>query len=389
MTNATSRPLDVRLAQFIAQEMEAILAEWESFARTRIPAATTMSLIGLRDHAESMLRAISIDMYAAQTEPERETKAKGLALPLNSSETAATEHGALRHIDGFDLVQVASEFRALRAAVLRLWKVRRANDAQDIEDITRFNEGIDQALAESIAAYSWKIRESRDTFLAVLGHDLRGPLGALSNCVQLLQRPDIAQATSERMFHVATRSVESMSGLITDLLEYTRTRLGQGIKVVTKEGDFGAICLEVIEEARAGHPTRTFTYTRSGALTVLFDADRMRQVLGNLLNNAVQHGDASSRIDVDVSEERSYIRLAVANRGESIPAEALQVIFNPLVQVAKTNTEPHERQSTSMGLGLFIAMEIVKAHLGSVAVTSSPDTGTVFTVRLPKGGPAV
>lgn len=383
MTKGATQPPAIRLAQFITQNMDAILAEWEAFARTRIPAAATMTVLGLRDHAEMILRAIATDMDGAQTEAQRDTKSKGHAPPIDSKLTAAAEHGAARHIDGFDLVQLASEFRALRATVLRQWKERGAFDDRDIEDITRFNEGIDQALAESIAAYSSKINESRDTFLAVLGHDLRGPLGALSNCVELLHRPNLATPTRERMLHVAKRSIASMSGLITDLLEYTRTRLGQGIEVIGSEGDFGAFCMEVIEEARAGHPTRTFTHACPGTLTAVFDVDRMRQVLSNLLNNAVQHGDATSPVDLKIEDDGDHVRLSVSNRGEPIPADALQVIFNPLVQVARSSTEPHERPSTSMGLGLFIAQEIVEAHDGTIGVTSS-DAGTVFTVRLPK-----
>lgn len=383
MSNHVSLLPKVRLDAFIVQAIEPIMAEWEAFARTRIPAAATMSMVALRDHAELILRAVAADMASPQTESARSLKSKGLAASLDA-ETAATTHGALRHLDGFDLVQVASEYRALRAAVLRQWAEYRPPEVGDVEDITRFNEGIDQALAESIAAYSMKIDESRDTFLAVLGHDLRGPLSAISNCIELAQRPSLAAERRERMFHVAARSVASMNDLITDLLEYTKTRLGRGIEVVRTEGNFAAFCEEVVDEARVGHARRHFNYTSSGARAVLYDADRMRQVLSNLLNNAVQHGDPRSPVNVDVAEEDAEVRIAVSNRGVPIPSDALQVIFNPLVQVAKTTTELHERPSTSMGLGLFIALEIVKAHAGTIEVASTREAGTVFTVRLPK-----
>jgi len=114
---------------------------------------------------------------------------------------------------------------------------------------------------------------------------------------------------------------------------------------------------------------------------------RIHQVLINLLNNAVQHGDAGSPILLAVGPEHDTVRLVVQSRGAPIPPEALQVIFNPLVQVAKSTSEPHERPSTSLGLGLFIAREIVLAHGGSIEVSSSAETGTAFSVRLPVSRP--
>ena len=114
---------------------------------------------------------------------------------------------------------------------------------------------------------------------------------------------------------------------------------------------------------------------------------RIHQVLINLLNNAVQHGDAGSPILLAVGPEHDTVRLVVQSRGAPIPPEALQVIFNPLVQVAKSKSEPNERPSRSLGLGLFIAGEIVLAHGGSIEVSSSAETGTAFSVRLPVSRP--
>ncbi len=194
-----------RLQAFIQQNIGAILSEWEVFAKTRIPAAATMSVLEPRDHAGEMLLAIAEDIGRRQSETQREHKARGLADGANGRTTAASAHGAIRHLSGFDLIQVVSEFRALRAAVLRLWAAEGVWQPEDVEDLTRFSESIDQALAESVASYSAKIDESRDTFLAVLGHDLRGPLATLSNCVPTarrcrtnLRRPATASSTSRR-----------------------------------------------------------------------------------------------------------------------------------------------------------------------------------------------
>ena len=128
-----------RLASFIERNMDAILSEWEVFAKTRIPAAATMSVLELRDHAEEMLRAIAEDIGRPQSEAERDRKAKGLADSTEERTGAASAHGAIRHLSGFDLIQVVSEFRALRAAVLRLWQEEvGAGGPAHVEDLTRF-----------------------------------------------------------------------------------------------------------------------------------------------------------------------------------------------------------------------------------------------------------
>jgi len=146
------------------------------------------------------------------------------------------------------------------------------------------------------------------------------------------------------------------------------------------------LCAEILEEVRAAHPGVRIEYEGARELAAVFDRARIHQVLINLLNNAVQHGDAGSPIPLAVGQEHDTVRLVVQNRGAPIPPEAL-VIFNPLVQVAKSKSEPHERPSASLGLGLFIAREIVLAHGGSIEVSSSAETGTAFSVRLPVSRP--
>jgi hypothetical protein len=131
----------------------------------------------------------------------------------------------------------------------------------------------------------------------------------------------------------------------------------------------------------------SFEYAGGGELVADFDHARIRQVLNNLLNNAAQHGDASSTIVLALAQEADTVRLVVRNHGIPIPPEALQVIFHPLVRVAKSKSEPHERPSTSLGLGLFIAREIVLAHGGTIEVSSTTEAGTAFTIRLPINRP--
>ena len=243
---------------------------------------------------------------------------------------------------------------------------------------------MDKALAQSVQRYSSEVGASRDMFLAVLGHDLRGPLSGIDMSAMLLAKPDLADAARQQASARIKRASRDMKRLITDLLEYTRTRLGAGIPIEQATCDLGPVCEASLEDVRAGNPEQQFVQQLSGDLTVLADAGRMQQALSNLLSNAVQHGNRQSPVTLTADGEADAVFLRVSNSGDPIPADALQVIFEPLVQAPNANSEAHERSKTSLGLGLFIVREIVLAHGGTVVVESSAESGTIFTIRLPR-----
>lgn len=369
------------MASFIIEHMEEILTEWDSFARTLSPASATMDSLALRDHARQMLEAIAKDIGTRQSEDQKELKSKGLGPVFYGKETAAASHGALRFTVGFDLPELVAEFRALRATVLRLWVAgTRRGDPQTAYEMARFNEAIDQALAESIATYSEELGKSRDTFLAILGHDLRSPLAALAGMVQVVSTSDDAQQRAKALAS-GSRSVSYMSAMIRDLLEYTRTRLGKGIPISPGPANLEAVCHASVNEVSMGDPHLKLEFESSGDLDATFDITRMQQVFSNLLNNAAQHGKRGQPIRMSVRGDEDSMTVQVRNEGETISAEALQVIFDPLVQLDEERTES---TSTNLGLGLFIARQIVLAHGGTIEVESSPTGATTFTVALPR-----
>jgi signal transduction histidine kinase len=375
----------MRLSAFLAANLEPVLAEWETFARSTIPATGTMTTLAIRDHARQILLVIIADMESAQTESQRHLKSEGRA-PVTAGRSPADKHGSLRQLVGFDLNQLAAEFRALRATVLRLWAEKsRTAGPEELDEVSRFNEGIDQALAESIASYSEHVGTSRDTFLAMLGHDLRTPLGALAGSLEVLGRNGLTDAQRERTLQIGKRSVASISHMITDLLEYTRSRLGRGIEVLPHSGDLGDVCQYAIDEMRTAYPAGEFSGEMHGDLSANFDAGRIRQMLINLLVNAVQHGDPDAPVTLDLRGAGATVSLVVRNRGKPIPPESLQVIFNPLVQISATEGESDQRPSSSLGLGLYIAREIATGHGGTIQVTSTAAEGTAFIVELPRG----
>jgi signal transduction histidine kinase len=373
----------MRLSKFIIENMEEILVEWEAFARTIQPAAEAMDSLTLRDHAKLILEAAAKDIETKQTNREQSDKSKGLAHALAGEETAATTHGALRQIAGFDLEQLGSEYRALRASVIRLWK-KQLNEFGETEfdEMTRFNEAIDQALAESISSYSSEVNQSRQTFLAILGHDLRGPLSAIQMASHILIQSEALDAQSLDVAARIKRSVLTMNRMIKDLLEYAGEQIGKKIPVKSETADMGEVCRMAIDEVQLAYPKALFNFEAAGNLEGSFDPTRFQQVLSNLLINAVKYSEPGKHITLLVRRDLETIVVEVKNFGRPIPTESLQVIFNPLVQLSAKGTHPHP--STSLGLGLFIAREIVEGHDGTIEVSSTETDGTIFTVRLPQ-----
>lgn len=378
----------MRFSTFIRNNLPAIIADWDAFARTLLPAARTMSSAALRDHSREILLAISTDMERRQTEAQRSAKSMHMESDDAAPESAAATHGELRHLEGFDLLQLVGEFRAMRASVLALWRrsaIDMTGDAA-IEEIIRFNEALDQALAESVDSYSARVDVSRDMFMAVLGHDLRGPLSGIAMTGMLLAKPGVSEEGRLQAAARIGRASTAMNRLITDLLEFTRSRLGTGIPIEKSACELGKICEEAVDAVRASHPGVQFDLRLSGHLGIEADAPRLQQVLSNLLSNAIQHGDRHQPISLNAHGHLDDIVVRVANAGNPIPPGALQVIFEPLVQAPSDPSDLDERSKTSLGLGLYIVREIVRGHDGDITVQSSAEAGTEFSIRLPRRG---
>lgn len=375
----------MRLADFILANMEPILMDWEIFARSIAPGAK-MNALALRDHAKDILKATVDDMKTAQSDAERSAKSKGHRRDSIGSELngASELHAVGRLGSGFDLIEVVSEYRALRASVLELWHESQPEaDDRDVADVTRFNESIDQSLAKSVTSYTQKVDQSRNLFLAILSHDLRNPLNSIAMTASLLPQlnkfgPESAEMTSQISVNVTV-----MGRMISDLLDYTRTRLGAGMPVEPEPVDAGKLCRLLYDEFRSAHPKRAFHFEATGDTTGEWDADRLRQAVSNLMGNAVQHGAADVPVDLTVRGEASDVSIEVRNGGTPIPPGELERIFEPLIRGASAE-HPKKNRPGSIGLGLYIAREVARSHHGRIDVTSTEADGTAFTIHLPR-----
>ena len=374
-----------RLGDFIRNNMESILQAWEDFARTIEPPALTMDDTELRDHARQMLLAFSSDLATPQSDQEQIAKSKGLGKRTHA-DTAAETHAEARLLSGYTVVQLVSEYRALRSSVLTLWAADIPDDqSTDMSDVTRFNEAVDQALAESVARYEYMVKQSQNMFLAILGHDLRNPLGTVvtgsSFVMQATDIPPKYVLVATRMFNSAKR----MSKLINDLIDFTRTHLGPGIPIRVKQASLVEVCEEVVNELRTFHPEKQIDIEAPCQLDAIFDEGRIAQVLSNLVGNAIQYGNADVPASILVACSEDDIVITVNNRGAPIAPDKLSSIFDPMVRLAAAgNADGDYMERTSLGIGLFISREIIHAHGGTLSVASDARDGTTFTVRMPR-----
>ena len=370
----------MRLADFIREHMESILVEWEAFAASFSPAADKMTSLELRDHAQQILEAVAQDISQKQSSRAQREKSLGRAPVLTDApETAAESHAVLRGLSGFDINQLVAEYRALRASVLRLWE--RANDGEPrhLDDVIRFNEAIDQALTESVTFYSAQVEHSRTMLLAMVGHDMRGPLNTIQLTASYLARLQAGEEVS-----TASRRLRSsgsrMAALLDDLVDFNRTRLGLGIRIARAPVDLRKSFIEELEHLRFANPDQPIELDVEGDVSGNWDERRLQQVLCNLVLNAVKYGTPGAPIRVRLTGVDGCVNFEVQNAGTLHGGAYVEHLFEPLRQGTDGDSG---REAHSLGMGLYIAREIAQAHGGQITVHPHA-AATVFAVSLPR-----
>ena len=225
--------------------------------------------------------------------------------------------------------------------------------------------------------------EFRERFLGIVSHDLRSPLGAiLLSSNALMRSEDIIPKHLTAVRRIAL-SAERMERMISDLLDFTRGRLGGGIPIIPRLANLRALCQQVREELEIGHPQRALRLNiHAGQFQGEWDADRLTQLLGNLGKNALDYSPADTPVDFVLRDEGEQVRVEVHNEGPAISPDLLPHLFEPF---RRATDKGHP--TSGLGLGLFIAQQIVRAHGGQLEARSSQEEGTTFTVWLPRSVP--
>jgi signal transduction histidine kinase len=217
--------------------------------------------------------------------------------------------------------------------------------------------------------------ELREQFIAVLGHDLRTPLGSILMAVEVGRRKEPDSGMQALLDHIG-RSTQRISALVDDVVDFTRGRMGGGVALELRRDDSLHLAFEqVIEELRGVHPERRIAANLQPIAPLLCDRGRMAQLLSNLLNNALVHGDPARPVEIEASDVDGLFQLTVTNAGPRIPDEVRRQLFKPFwrgsMKVAREG----------LGLGLFIVSEIARSHGGTIEVHTS-DTATSFVYKV-------
>ena len=226
-----------------------------------------------------------------------------------------------------------------------------------------------------------RVEEARERFIGILGHDLRNPLNAIMMGVELLGK---LPAPHSNVVATVARSAHRMEAMIRDVLDFARGRLGDGVPVVPSQVDLHDVCEEIVAEMRQAYPGRTFSFEAAGDLRGQWDPDRVEQVLSNLVGNAVTHGEGAVR--VTGNDAGDDVIITVHNEGTAIPVAVIPTLFEPFSRAAQDVSGEHG-PAGGLGLGLYIASEIVHAHGGTISVSSVQGEGTTFAIRWPRKVP--
>jgi len=385
----------MRLSAFILSNMEAILQEWEDFARALGAVTQSMDATALRDHAKQILLDVARDLETYQSEEQQKAKSKG-GVQATASQAAASgagRHGDVRATEGFSLDQMISEYRALRASVLRLWSRKGGmNEPSEATQITRFNEAIDEALTESVKRYAQDVERliasahakermaALGTLSAGLGHDMSNVLLPMGVSLAELEQTDLPPA-SRPMLDALRRSVEHLRGLT------------RGLRLLSADPE-DAKASPATTELQAWWAEATSPYMWALSPEVKLHATGMEsralpavavprhvlmQAVFNLVQNAAEalstRGVGNIWVSVKAQEQEGTVSIEVRDDGPGMDALTSARCTEPFF-----TTKPRGRGT---GLGLSLVRTALERHGGRLVIESHPGKGSSFTLVLP------
>ncbi|WP_339451846.1 PAS domain-containing sensor histidine kinase [Pseudomonas sp. JAI120] len=245
-----------------------------------------------------------------------------------------------------------------------------------LQEKTATEVALQQAQAELNEAYAIAQRRAlfAEQMVAIVSHDLKNPLTAIRMASDFLSRGERTPKERQLLGHIG-QSSERAQRMIADLLDFTQARVGQGITIKAAPLDLHEVIHRAVDELRVAFPKATLAHQAQGSGDACLDADRVQQIIGNLVANSVAYGDPQRPITITSRLADSACEVAVHNHGTAIPADLLAGLFEPMTRGTDQGSDVR-----SVGLGLYIVRELAKVHGGDVAVSSCATAGTTFTV---------
>lgn len=356
--------LEGGLAGLLIGSKNEIFARFVSATQSEVAAAKTAS------------RPLIIDTLPAFI------TALGLALSPHNARRMATDgstvamtHGQERaELTGYTLDNLLHEYQLLRKII---FDVLLAHGGMDTASVAVINESIDRAIREATAAFVSVLDELRSRVAATLTHDLRGPLGAAFNYVELIGRAGESAEMRERFCAGAMRNLGRVRQMIDDLLDRSRARAGEPLQLRFESLELRELVEEVLTDARTAHGER-YVLNAPRPVPGVWCAEALKRAVFNLVENATKYGDEASPIVVSLTELQGNVQIAVHNLGPTISREDQVTLFDPF---RRGQSEP-TNASRGWGLGLTAVKEIAEAHGGTVMVESSDAEGTTFVLQV-------
>ncbi|MEG4417596.1 HAMP domain-containing sensor histidine kinase [Microcoleus sp. LAD1_D5] len=354
----------------LKQNSEKIMGMWEKRAREEVGAST---------HQNSLVLQDSLPLYLNQLVDELSNRIVRTPARITADEVESTRIGKLHGHEragyaDYSMTNLIFEYHLLRQVI---FQVLEEEAPLGVEDRDIIIGSIEQAVNDAATQFSETLRDIQELFMVTLTHDLRNPISVVKMGTQLtlrrLERGDTHRDVATRMLSAINR-VDSM---IQNLLDASRLRAGQSLKIEFEECDFEMLVQEVVQDLSFTYGER-FILVAESEIRTYCSRKEIRRVIENLAINAVKYGNATTPITLTLQQTETQISLSIHNEGNPIALDAQSILFQ---QFRRTICA---EEQTGWGLGLFLAKSIIEAHKGTLAVESAEGKGTSFIINLPK-----
>ncbi|HEY9621919.1 MAG TPA: HAMP domain-containing sensor histidine kinase [Crinalium sp.] len=354
----------------LKQHAPKIMRMWEERARDEVGASM---------HQDSLVLQNSLPLYLNRLVDELSNRIVRTSARIASDEVESTRIGKLHGHEragyaDYSMTQLIFEYHILRQVIFQVLEEEAFLGVRERDIII---DSIEQAVNDAATQFSQTLRDIQELFIVTLTHDLRGPLNVLKMGTQLtlrrLERGDTHVDVAVRMIN----AIDRLDSMIQNLLDASRLRAGQGLKIECEECDLDRLVQEVVEDLSFAYGERFVVVSDSESRS---DCSRkeIRRVIENLAINAVKYGAPSTPITLTLQPTETQISLTIHNEGDPIALDAQSILFQ---QFRRTTSAEDQ---TGWGLGLFLAKSIIEAHQGTIEVESAQGKGTSFIVKLPK-----
>jgi signal transduction histidine kinase len=362
MLNPTSERLQ--------QHAPRIMQMWEERARDEVSAYIYQDSLVLQD---------SLPQYLEQLVDELSTKAERTPARIHTDKVESTRIGKLHGQEragfaDYSMTQLIFEYHILRQVIFQVLEEEGPLAVRERDIII---DSIEQAVNDAATQFSQTLREIQELFMVTLTHDLRSPVNVVKMGTQLiLRRMDRGDAHLDVVLRVIS-AIDRMDAMIQDLLDTSRLRAGEPLKLEFAACNLDRLVHEVVEDLSFTYRER-FVIASEAEVRSHCNHKQIQRVIENLATNAVKYGAADTPITLTLQQSETHVSLIVHNEGNPITLEAQSILFQQFRRTIAAD------EQTGWGLGLFLAKSIVEAHQGTLAVESVEGKGTSFIVQLPK-----